>query len=88
MGLVCIELKKGNIKMVKKETKDIMKQREYCKKYREKHLNKDKKFFSVRLPMDEGTEIKAFIKEHNIPIKQMIEMGVEDMWEVILEKAN
>lgn len=66
----------------------IKKQRERCRKYRQEHLNKDKKFFTCRLPMDEGTEIKEFIKKNNMPIKKIIEMGVEDMWEVILEKAN
>lgn len=73
---------------MKKETQELLKQRERCRRYREKHLNKDKKFFSVRLPMDEGTEIKTFIKEYNMPIKKIIELGVEDMWEEINEKAN
>lgn len=74
--------------MAKKDMKAILKKREYDRKYREKHLNKDKKFFSARLPMDEGKEIKEFIKEYNMPIKQIIEMGVEDMWEEIIEKAS
>ena len=73
---------------MKTDKQELIKKREYSKKYRENHLNKDKKFFSVRLPMDEGTEIKTFIKEYNMPIKKIIELGVEDMWEEINEKAS
>lgn len=58
----------------------IMKAKEYSKKYRAKVLNKTKKFFSVRFSKEEGTEIKEFIKEHNIPIKKIIEEGTEIMW--------
>jgi len=63
----------------------LLKARQNCKKYREKHLDKDKKFFSVRFSMEEGTEIKEFIKEYDIPIKQIIERGTEIMWK---EKNN
>ena len=60
-------------------TQELLKKREYSKKYREKHLDKDKKFFSVRFSMEEGTEIKEFMKEYNIPIKRIIEEGTEIM---------
>lgn len=66
--------------MLKSDTKKILKSRERNKKYRAKVLNKTKKFFSVRFDMEEGTEIKNFIKEHNIPIKKIIEEGTEIMW--------
>ncbi len=65
---------------MKQETQELMKQRERCKQYRQKHLNKDKKFFSVRFEKELGEEMKAFMKEHNIPIKQIIEEGTEIMW--------
>ena len=65
---------------MKPETKELMKQREYCKKYRQQHLNKDKKFFSVRFEKELGEEIKTFMKEKNIPIKQIIEEGTEILW--------
>ena len=73
---------------MKTNTEQLKRQKEYSKMYREKHLNKDKKFLSVRVSMDEGNEIKEFIKKYNMPIKKIIEMGVEDMWEEINEKAN
>lgn len=53
------------------------------KKYREKTLNKTKKFLSVRVSKEEGEEIKTFMKENNIPIKKLIELGTEIMWEEI-----
>ena len=58
----------------------LLKARENCKRYRANHLNKDKKFFSVRFSREEGEEIKEFIKEHKIPIKEIIEKGTEIMW--------
>ena len=65
--------------MEKTSKERLMKCREYSKNYRAKTLNKTKKFFSVRLPMEEGTEIKEFIKDNNIPIKKIIEEGTEIM---------
>lgn len=53
------------------------------KKYREKTLNKTKKFLSVRVSKEEGEEIKTFMKENNIPIKKLIELGTEIMWKEI-----
>ena len=53
------------------------------KKYREKTLNKTKKFLSVRVSKEEGEENKIFMKENNIPIKKLIELGTEIMWEEI-----
>lgn len=73
---------------MKTDKQELIKKREYSKRYREKHLDKDKKFFSVRVSKEEGEEIKAFIKEYNMPIKKIIELGVEDMWEEINEKAS
>lgn len=62
-------------------TKDrLLKHKEYSKKYREKILNKTKKFFSVRFSKKEGEEIKKFIKEYNVPMKRLIEEGTELMW--------
>ena len=60
-------------------TKSKKKPKEYARKYREKVLNKTKKFFSVRFSKEEGEEIKGFIKEYNIPIKEIIEKGTEIM---------
>lgn len=65
--------------MIKNEKERLLKARESSKKYRQKHLDKDKKFFSVRFSKEEGEEIKQFIKENKIPIKKMIEMGTEIM---------
>lgn len=70
--------------MAKISKQELLKHREYSRKYRERHLNKDKKFFSVRFSMEEGTEIKEFIKEHNIPMKQIIEEGTEIMRKELL----
>lgn len=66
--------------MSKLSKEELAKKREYSKKYRAKHLNKDKKFFSVRFSREEGNEIKDFIKENDIPIKRIIEEGTEIMW--------
>lgn len=57
----------------------VYKSREYCKKYREKVLGKTKKFFSVRVSKEEGTEIKEFLKNNNLSIKELIEKGTELM---------
>lgn len=65
--------------MEKMSKNRLNKCKEYTKKYREKHLNKDKKFISVRFSIEEGTEIKEFIKDYNIPIKSIIERGTEIM---------
>ena len=65
--------------MVKTEKNRLLKCREYSKKYRAKTLNKTKKFLSVRFSKEEGEEIKKFIKEHNIPIKRIIEEGTQIM---------
>lgn len=65
--------------MAKDDKERLMKARECSKKYRAKHLDKDKKFFSVRFSKEEGEEIKEFIKENNIPIKRIIERGTEIM---------
>ena len=62
----------------------LLKAKERSKRYREKHLNKDKKFFSVRFSKEEGEEIKEFIKESKIPIKKIIEKGTE----IMLKKEN
>ena len=62
---------------------ELIKYREYNKKYRIKNYNK-KKFFSVRVSMDEGNEIKEFIKKNNIPIKKIIEEGTEIMRKELL----
>lgn len=70
--------------MVKIDKDRLNKCKEYTRKYRAEHLNKDKKFFSVRLSMEEGTEIKEFIKENNIPIKKIIEEGTEIMRKELL----
>ena len=59
----------------------LLKCKEYSKKYREKTLNKTKKFFSIRVSKEEGEEIKRFIKEYNVPIKQIIEEGTKIMKE-------
>lgn len=69
--------------MSKLSKQELLKKREYSKKYRAKHLNKDKKFFSVRFSREEGNEIKDFIKESGIPIKKIIEEGTEIMWQEI-----
>lgn len=61
------------------EKERLLRARECSKKYRAKHLNKDKKFFSVRFNREEGEEIKKFIKENNIPIREIIEKGTEIM---------
>ena len=71
--------------MSKLSKQELLKKREYSKKYRAEHLNKDKKFFSVRFSMEEGNEIKDFIKESGIPIKKIIEIGTEIMWGEINE---
>ena len=65
---------------MKQKTQELMKQRERCKRYRQKHLNKDKKFFTVRFEKELGEEIKAFLKEHNISPKELIEKGTEILW--------
>lgn len=70
--------------MAKTSKQELIKRREYTRKYREKHLNKDKKFFSVRFSKEEGNEIKEFIKEYNIPIKKIIEEGTEIMRKELL----
>ena len=65
---------------MEKTNKDrLLKCREYSKNYRARTLNKTKKFFSVRFNKEEGEEIKEFIKEYKIPIKQIIEKGTEIM---------
>lgn len=69
--------------MSKLDKQELLKQRGYCKKYREKHLDKDKKFFSVRVSKEEGVEIKEFMKNNNIRIKEIIERGTEIMWKEI-----
>jgi len=58
----------------------LLKMKENNKKYREKVLNKTKKFFSARLDNDDAGEIKNFMKEHNISIREIIEIGTEIMW--------
>ena len=65
--------------MERMSKQELLKMREYSKKYRAKHLDKDKKFLSVRFSKEEGEEIKEFIKKHNIPIKRIIEEGTEIM---------
>ena len=62
----------------------LLKARERSKKYRQKTLNKTKKFLSVRFSMEEGTEIKEFMKEHNIRMKELIEKGTEIMAKELL----
>ena len=62
-----------------KEKERLLKAREISKRYRQKHLDKDKKFFSVRFSKEEGEEIKQFIKDNKIPIKKIIEKGTEIM---------
>ena len=71
---------------MKTNKEDLLKQRDYSKKYREKHLDKDKKFFSVRFNMDEGNKIKEFMKKTGIPIKKIIDKGTEIMWGEINDK--
>ena len=61
------------------EKERLLKARENSKRYRQKHLDKDKKFFSVRFSKEEGEEIKQFIKDNKIPIKKIIEKGTEIM---------
>ena len=48
--------------MEKMSKQELLKMREYSKKYRAKHLDKDKKFLSVRFSKEEGEEIKEFMK--------------------------
>lgn len=69
--------------MSKMSKQELLKMREYTKKYRQKHLNKDKKFYSARVSKEDGEEIKNFIKESGIPIKKIIEKGTEIMWKEI-----
>ena len=69
--------------MSKLSKEDLSKAKLRNKKYREKTLNKTKKFLSVRVSKKEGEEIKMFMKENNIPIKKLIELGTEIMWEEI-----
>ena len=71
---------------MKTNKEELAVKRAYSKRYREKHLNKDKKFFSIRISRDEGNEIKDFIKQHNISIKKLIENGTEIMWGEINDK--
>lgn len=66
--------------MLKTNKKELQRKKEYSKRYREKHLDKDKQFFTARVSKEEGEEIKNFIKEHKIPIKRIIEEGTEIMW--------
>ena len=66
--------------MSKMSKQELLKMREYTKKYRAKTLNKTKKFFTVRVSRDEGKEIKEFIKQYGIPIKKIIDEGTEIMW--------
>ena len=66
--------------MSKMSKQELLKMREYTKKYRAKTLNKTKKFFSCRVSKEDGEEIKTFIKESGIPIKAIIEKGTEIMW--------
>ena len=66
---------------LKSENRNINDKCESCRKYREKHLNIDKKFLSVRVSKEEGLEIKEFMKTHNMTIKDIIERGTEIMWE-------
>ena len=68
---------------MKLSKEQLLKLKERNKRYREKTLNKTKKFFSVRFKREEGEEIKEFIKEYNIPIKKIIEEGTETMWKEI-----
>ena len=70
-------------KTMEMEEQELLKKREYTRKYREKHLDKDKKFFSVRFSKEEGEEIKKFMEKHNISIKEIIENGTEIMWKEI-----
>lgn len=65
---------------MKQETKERIRKREYCKQYRQQHLNKDKKFFSVRFEKELGEEIKTFMKENNLTAKKLIEEGTEILW--------
>ncbi len=69
--------------MSKLSKEDLSKAKLRNKKYREKTLNKTKKFLSIRVSKEEGEEIKTFMKENNIPIKKLIELGTEIMWEEI-----
>lgn len=66
---------------LKNENRNINDKCESCRKYREKHLNIDKKFLSVRVSKEEGLEIKEFMKTQNMTIKDIIERGTEIMWE-------
>lgn len=66
--------------MATKDKEKLLKIREAGRKYRAEHLDKDKKFMSVRFSKEEGTEIKEFIKEYKVPIKSIIERGTEIMW--------
>ena len=72
--------------MSKLSKEQLLKLKASNKRYRQEHLNKDKKFFSIRISRDEGNEIKDFIKETGIPIKKLIEMGTEIMWGEINDK--
>lgn len=68
---------------MKLSKQELLKQKVRSREYREKHLNKDKKFFTVRVSRGEGKEIKAFIKQYGIPIKKIIDEGTEIMWKEI-----
>jgi len=69
--------------MSKLDKQELLKLKARNKKYREKTLNKTKKFFSCRVSKEDGEEIKTFIKESGIPIKTIIEKGTEIMWKEI-----
>jgi len=68
---------------MKMSKEELAEKRVINKRYREKHLNKDKKFFSIRVSRDEGNEMKEFMKQHGISIKKIIDEGTEIMWKEI-----
>ena len=72
--------KENNGEYIKNDDRSVNDKCESCRKYREKHLNIDKKFLSVRVSKEEGIEIKEFMKTHNMTIKDIIERGTEIMW--------
>ena len=68
---------------MKMSKEELAEKRVINKRYREKHLNKDKKFFSIRVSRDEGNGMKEFMKQYGISIKKIIDEGTEIMWKEI-----